>query len=524
MRILVLICLLTISFCNVQAQVRDQELTDRLDADFKRWLWIKRIIADTAKVMQSEVAQVKKMKLTTSSVLAPSLRGLAYFTGLEELELNVTSQRDSIELDLSANKALKRLICVAFCLRTLNLRQCKELKELKCYAILLDTLDISQNLKLEKCSYVFWGDSGLCYLMLPAEPCQLRELSCCGISMKKLEVKNCPHLRTLNIASRTLSSLCVDNCVQLDSLSCHDGILEELNVGNCTALRYLDCSFNRIRELDLSRNTGLTTVLLQKQEARYLLNENGRTGKLRRLVLPRNNAGGEGLRCLDCSDNGISELDISGCTGLQQLNCSFNNLKELNTSCNPELAELDCGYNFIGALDLSANLKLQKVRCGGQGYKWMKKEGEDYRLLKKLLLPLQGENQQGKRLKELDYESTELEIPVRLERYPELRGLNCSDCGLKKLKLHRNRELRILDCSHNPMRKLSLGANRNLTTLNIRLMPLCKLDLKRNTLLERLQCRVEEKNELLLILSKDIDLESVSFDTDTYEEELLKKR
>ena len=69
MRILVLICLLTISFCNVQAQVRDQELTDRLDADFKRWLWIKRIIADTAKVMQSEVAQVKKMKLTTSSVL-----------------------------------------------------------------------------------------------------------------------------------------------------------------------------------------------------------------------------------------------------------------------------------------------------------------------------------------------------------------------------------------------------------------------------------------------------------------------
>lgn len=528
MRILVFICLFVACFAVTGIYAQDKEVTNQFSADLKSLLWQEKVIADTTKIMLSEVCRIKRLSLKCWRTPVKSFDGLECFSGLEELEVQGSTypSGDGPVLDLSANTALKRFVCPGLYLSRLNLRQCKELEEFVCGSLSLDTLDVSQNLQLKKLSYGQYpvglqrADSLSC-LVLPTEPCQLQELSCWNVLIKEMEVKNCPRLKTLNFVSENLSSLRINGCAQLDTLRCPMGLLEVLNVENCPELKYLDCSHNRIRELDLSRNTRLTAVLANKQESRFLISEGGRSGKLQRLVLPRCRVAGEGIRFLDCKDNALEELDISGCEGLQHLVCSWNNLKELNTSRNPELIELDCGYNFIGALDLSSNTKLQKIHCGNQGYKWIRGLEDDCRLLKKLILPVQRRNQKGSRLEELDYGSTELETLIRFGRYPELSYLDCSDCGLTELKLRRNRELRELICSGNPIESLSLSANRKLTTLSVRFMPLRKLDLKRNTQLRRLLCRAQGKNELLLILSKYVDPENIDFDTETYEKELL---
>ena len=106
-------------------------------------------------------------------------------------------------------------------------------------------------------------------------------------------------------------------------------------------------------------------------------------------------------------------MDISRSPHLRKINCSWNKLKALETSHNQELRELNCEANYIGELDFSANLKMEFLTCGLQGYEWIRQEGNDYRLLKKLILPEQKENVEGGSLRKLSIkEISEEAIPV----------------------------------------------------------------------------------------------------------------
>ncbi|WP_162921803.1 leucine-rich repeat domain-containing protein, partial [Listeria costaricensis] len=70
-----------------------------------------------------------------------------------------------------------------------------------------------------------------------------------------------------------------------------------------------------------------------------------------------------GLRFLSCSQNNLSELNVSQNTNLIRLNCGFNNLSELNVSQNPYLEDLSCYGNNLGELDISQNLNLVELEC-----------------------------------------------------------------------------------------------------------------------------------------------------------------
>ena len=71
------------------------------------------------------------------------------------------------------------------------------------------------------------------------------------------------------------------------------------------------------------------------------------------------------LRTLNCSDNELTELDISGNTALDTLDCSYNELTALDVSKNTALRSLDCGFNELTALDISKNTALTYLRCIG---------------------------------------------------------------------------------------------------------------------------------------------------------------
>lgn len=71
------------------------------------------------------------------------------------------------------------------------------------------------------------------------------------------------------------------------------------------------------------------------------------------------------LKTLDCSENEISSLDISGNTSLTSLYCNQNKIKALDLSKNIRLQRLISYDNDIVSLDVSNNKNLVSISCRG---------------------------------------------------------------------------------------------------------------------------------------------------------------
>ena len=110
------------------------------------------------------------------------------------------------------------------------------------------------------------------------------------------------------------------------SITCRDRSISSLKGIECfAALEYLYCSENNLTQLDVSKNTA--------------------------------------LEVLDCSGNNLTQLDVSKNTELQDLDCSGNNLTQLDVSENAKLCELKCYNNNISQLDMSNKSNLRILSC-----------------------------------------------------------------------------------------------------------------------------------------------------------------
>ena len=69
------------------------------------------------------------------------------------------------------------------------------------------------------------------------------------------------------------------------------------------------------------------------------------------------------LKKLYCSENQLTELDVSKNKELESLLCNKNQLTELDVSNNTELVYLQCGENQLTELDVSKNTKLKNLHC-----------------------------------------------------------------------------------------------------------------------------------------------------------------
>lgn len=301
-------------------------------------------------------------------------------------------------------------------------------------------------------------------------------------------------LRELKIKDFYLPVVDVSGCRNLISFTCTGCGLETLDLRKNTYLQKLDCSYNKFSEIDLSRNRRLLYVVVKRQADRWTIYEGGRPGVLVKLLLPDNMRTKEGILNLDCSDNRLESLDISHLPYLKQLDCSWNNLKTLDVSCNVELQDLKCEANYIGELDLTKNRKLESLMCGQQGYAWIRESNKDYRLLKKLSLPRQKENEAGIYLRKLSIAEIGKEaIPVFSE-LPYLRELNCEDNELEKIDLSANKELEVLNCSGNQISQFDFSSNKKLHSLNIEGCPLRSLDLAM-TAIKNIKCDSYERRK-----------------------------
>ena len=174
------------------------------------------------------------------------------------------------------------------------------------------------------------------------------------------------------------------------------------------------------------------------------------------------------LRTLNCSDNELTELDISGNTALDTLDCSYNELTELDLSKNTALRSLDCGFNELTALDVSKNTALRSLDC-------------DDNKLTSLDISKNTE------LTHLDCGFNEL-TSLDISKNTALTYLYCDDNKLTALDISKNTALTSLSCDDNKLTALDISKNTALTRLSCSGNSLTSLDLSKNMALKKLLC------------------------------------
>ena len=111
-------------------------------------------------------------------------------------------------------------------------------------------------------------------------------------------------------------------------------------------LTNLSCTQNQITNLDVSKNTALTSLDCS-------------VNQLTILDISKNLA----LKNLICFNNQLTNLDVTGNSNLTQLATYKNPLTTLNVSQNYALQTLICYENQLTTLDVSKNLALKELYC-----------------------------------------------------------------------------------------------------------------------------------------------------------------
>ena len=138
---------------------------------------------------------------------------------------------------------------------------------------------------------------------------------------------------------------------------------------------------------------------------------------------------------LECSENQLTTLDVSGCASLVGLACADNQIVELDLSGCPQLERFACANNRLGTLDLSGCPNLFYLDCSGNGI-------GDLRLCEGGALAMIACS--GNQLSSLD-----------LSAVPALEVLDCADNRLEGLDVSPCPGLMALACSNNRIADVS---------------------------------------------------------------------
>lgn len=177
-------------------------------------------------------------------------------------------------------------------------------------------------------------------------------------------------------------------------------------------LENLDCSENQLTQLDVSKNPKLKRLVCYENKLTSL-DVSGNTSLTElhcytNQLTSLNLGENANLDMLNCVVNRLTSLDLSGNANLTRLSCSSNLLTSLDVSNNPNLILLDCERNLLTSLNVSKNAVLDALVCGSN------------------------------KLDELD-----------VSENTALKELYCSNSQLTSLDLSKNTELDTLDCSGN---------------------------------------------------------------------------
>ena len=253
------------------------------------------------------------------------------------------------------------------------------------------------------------------------------------------------------------------------------GITNLKGIEYFTALKNLNCSNNKLTALDLSGCPGLETV-------------NCASNQIASLNVSKNAL----LTSLDCSRNSpLTELDVSQNAAMTSLECSYCALTMLDVSQNTALTSLSCISNKMTMLDVSQNIELASLNCRSNHSITMLDVSQNAALaslncencsnLSELYLP------KGTTLTSLSCRSNKL-TTLDISGISALPSLDCSNNALTSIDISGCTALRSLDCSKNNMTTLNITGYSTLTSLNCSSNKLTSLDMSGWTALTSLNC------------------------------------
>lgn len=308
-------------------------------------------------------------------------------------------------------------------------------------------------------------------------------------------------LTYLNVEGCNLTSLDLNANTKLESLRCTSNALTSLNVKNCSALVEINCSFNQLTSLDVSNNTK--------------------------------------LRSLSCAENQLTSLDVSNNTALIKLGCGYNQLTELDVSNNTELYSMSCVGNQLTALNIAGidwllrayNGSKMDMGDGSVEYSYFDYSEDVYAALTvdtaTVIYTEAGAGGSGSATNGVAVDETNFpdaifrayvaenfdtdgdeylsdeeiaaveKIQVRnmgitsldgIEKFVNLRQLECTGNSIEKLDLSKNTMLYSLYCENNGMKELDVSKNAALYYLYCANNELTSLDVSANTELVQLGC------------------------------------
>ena len=150
------------------------------------------------------------------------------------------------------------------------------------------------------------------------------------------------------------------------------GMTTLAGIGHFTQLKTLECTNNKLTSLNLSGLSNLVSLSCGSNPLTSL-NLSGLTS-LTKLVCYNNKLtslnldGTTGLESLDCGFNKLTSLDVSQLTSLTTLKCYTNQLNSLDVSKLTNLTKLECYDNQLSALDITPLTGLTTLVCGYQDH------------------------------------------------------------------------------------------------------------------------------------------------------------
>ena len=239
-----------------------------------------------------------------------------------------------------------------------------------------------------------------------------------------------------------------------------------------TNLRYLDCSNNQLPSLNVSGLMNLRFLACYINQLPSL-NVSSLTN-LQHLYcganqLPNLNVLGlTNLQILNCSNNQLPSLNISGLTNLKYLSCSNNQLPSLNVLSLTNLEELNCAGNQLPSLNVSGLTNLKYLSCSNNQLPSLNVSG---------LTNLQGLGCSNNQLPSLN-----------VSGLTNLQELHCYNNQLPSLNVSGLTNLQQLHCYNNQLPSLNVSGLTNLQELNCSGNQLPNLNVLGLINLQRLNC------------------------------------
>lgn len=298
--------------------------------------------------------------------------------------------------------------------------------------------------------------------------------------IEEMDLSGCPNIQRLHIYENNIKHLNVSHMAKMTGLyAAKNEIENEMDFSGCNDLKVIDLSDNKIPgKMDCSGMKSLSKVDVSGN-------------RLTQLLLPKDE--NTVLVDVNCDNNELTDIDVTGLKKLDELSCSGNKIKTLDLTGVPALKKLYADHNEIKNIVFPRDNKLDLLNLSFN-------QLENINLVP--LFQLTGLYLYNNKLSELDLTPNRNLRWINVEHnnlssfstkaQPQLALLRVSYNNLSELDITTNNLVNTLYAEHNQLTNIDVSNNPSLFDFNIGNNKLTTLDISKNSYMYYLRCDSNE--------------------------------